>query len=281
MSRFRLVLLSMLAVMALGAVASASSASAHQYIGCLKVVAGTGGYKDSICKEAGGTKEYARAVVGANQHWWACFMVAAGKGKFSEPTCTTPGSPEEWELEDTQVPAKVAGASKAESVSKLKSELDGVAITIACNKNKVAGDLETEGKSSNTKITYEGCAIEGSWAKKCEVPGTIPTNSLKDHLSSSGRIEDTFEPEAAGGNFVEIEIKAIPGKTCSIATTYPITGSQTCEVDTSNTNAETFKEEHETICKTSGSDLKLGPEPATYEGSDVVKLEGGGYWAVE
>lgn len=279
MSRFKLVLVCALAVMAVGGAASASSASARQFIGCLKVISGTGGYEDPVCTKPGGTKEYVRAIVGANQHWWGCFMVPAGKGKFSEPTCEVPGPPEEWELEDTQVPAKVTGTSKAKAVSVLKSELDGVPISIVCQKNKVAGTLEVEGKSSSTKITYEECAIEGSWAKKCEVPSTISTNSLKDQLSSSGRIEDTFEPE--GTNFVEIEIKAISGKTCSIATTYPIKGSQTCEIDKSNTEAETLKEEHETICKTSGSNLKLGPESATYEGTDVVKLESGGYWAVE
>lgn len=241
MSRFKLMLLCALAVMAVGGVAS-TSASAQ------------------------------RAIA-------VCWRGSPPGEKFDNKECNSHNQVIQewgwWRLEEGRK-VKVIGSS---GVSKLQSELDGVALTIECKKDKFSGTLDEVDKNSGTVITYEECALTGGFATKCEVSSTLTTDNLKGELTSGTRIENTFEPE--GSAFIEIEIKAKSGKTCAIAATYPIKGSQTCEIDKDNAEAEEGKEEHEIICKTSGSNLKLGPESATYEGSATVKPEGGEYWKVE
>jgi len=173
---------------------------------------------------------------------------------------------------------KVKGTS---GVSKLSATALGVPITIECKQDKIAGELGSGGSSTNTVITYEKCVLGGAAEEDCKVEKTLTTNKLKDQLTSSGRIEDTFEPET-GTKFITIAISHTTGHECSIEGSYPITGSQKCEVDTSNSVAETLQAAHEVICDTSGSSLKLGGNAATYQGTAKINLDSpGGNWATE
>jgi hypothetical protein len=242
-NRIRVLLVSLLAVFAVSAVASAS-ASAHQYMRCTEKPLGLGPKWDNdVCN-----------------------------------TMTKPPAERRWEIVSVANGTKVEGTS-GESI--LKSELDFVKLTIKCSKDTFSGDLDESGKSSHTVITYEGCALANPAGETCEVNATLPTNELKDELvtGSGSRLEDKFESE--GTHFIEIEIKQKSGKTCTPKGTYPITGSQTCEVDKTNAEAETLAADHKIICSTTGSKLKLGPEKATYEGTATVGLQGGGNWAAE
>ena len=167
-----------------------------------------------------------------------------------------------------------AGPVKAEGISgpsKLSATVGGLTLTIECKKDFATGTLESAGKSSKAVIKYEECGIAGAWATKCEVAKTLTTGKLKDALSVvATRIVDTFEPEAT--NFIEIVVKRRTGQTCSIETTYPITGSQQCEVDKHTAEAESGKQSHELICTNSGSNLKLGANAAKYQGTVKVFL---------
>jgi|SRR5271166_461666 len=244
MSRIRLVLLSMLAVLALGAAASAS-ASAQRFFGptCSK-------------EDAGSEPPVKYDTIACNSK-------------------TKPLPEREFQFKEIASGTKVKGTS---TVSTLSATISGSTLTIECETDKFKGTLGTKGASSGTTIEYKKCKVTGAFASTCTVPGTLTTNTLKDQLSSSGRIEDTFEPETTGGTFIEIPVT---GGSCSIEHTYPIKGKQTCEVDSTNAEAETLAATHKLICKTSGSALKLGSNAATYEGNATIELEGGGNWATE
>ena len=171
-------LVAMVAVFAVGAV-GASAASAHRFV-------------NSKCVP------------------WTSAAIAWETKTKCENQNPLGGDPvKNWELEGI-AGTKVEGTS---GVSKLSATLSGVTLTIECKKDKLSGTLGTGGKSSNTKITYEECAITGGWSTKCEVATTLITSKLKDSLSASGRIEDTFEPEPPATVFIEIVVKARSGKT--------------------------------------------------------------------
>ncbi len=241
MSRIRLIMLSLLAVLAVGAVASASASAAALVYTCGK----PGGFTWKFETE---TK---------------CFQGVA---------LSPADGP--WERLDLPSGTLVLGLG---GLSILTSKLDSVTITIHCLHVDLHGKLEANGLISGLVLTYLQCTITGKWEAKCEVAATLSTNKLMGTASVSGRQETTFEPE--GSTFIEIVIKAKGEETCAIASTYPIKGSQTCSIDKTEKEAEEGKTEHEIICTTSGSKLKLGPEAATYEGSAAVKMEGK-TWAV-
>ena len=232
----------LLSVLAVFAVAGVASASASAV-------------EFQICKEAGAGHKY--------ESEYQCEQEELGAGNW------------EW--------VGITEAVKAEGISGpslLSATVGGAKLMIECKKDSFAGTLESAGKSSKAVIKYEECAITGSWATKCEVETTLTTGELKDALSVvATRIVDTFEPEAT--NFISIVVKKRTGQTCSIETTYPITGSQQCEVDKHTAEAESGKLGHELICKTTGSNLKLGANVATYRGTALIWLMNRHYWRMK
>lgn len=235
MSRTRLILLSMLTAFAVSAVASASASAA--------------------------------ALV------FTCRLPGGSTWKFTSSSTCYAGTPEvtngTWEREDLATGTSVTGLGL---LSLLISKLSGTSILIHCPDADLSGTLGSNGLISGIIIAYLNCAILGNWAPKCEVSPTLTTNKLMGTATSSGRQEITFEPEEA--NFIEIVIKTKSGQTCSIANTYPIKGTQKCEMDTSEKEASEGKTSHEVICTNAGSKLKLGPEAATYLGNAMVEMAG-------
>jgi hypothetical protein len=283
-NRLRVLLVSLLAAFAISAVASATSASASTYKPgiwlCVKVASNKGAFNNSVCTNKAAAFNWTWAYFNSNTG--ELFACEQGHTEFEDSYCSIPAGtgPFGWvKWGALHAFPGVIGASK------LKGEVAGAKLTVECAKGKsTTGKLIEKGASKENILTYEECKVVGTLATKCEVKSTLVTNDLKGSQTQSGRTEDTFEPEAAGGPFIEIELKAIPGKTCTPAATYKVTGSQTCEVDTSNAVAKETKSEHELICKP-GSNLKLGGNPAEYEGTVKNKLEvtptGGSPEAVE
>jgi hypothetical protein len=231
MSRIRLIVLSLAAVTAIGAVASAS-ASAHAFLDCQKVAAGTGKWTDSKCS-------------------------VAGTG--------------EWETKEVASGTKAVGTS---GVSKLKSKLLGAEILITCKKDAFKGELETAGASKG-EVTFEECSASssGSELTNCEVPNI--KFKFTDQLVGTP-VEDEFKPAVAGKPFVEIVINNKGAKTCLEKGTFPVEGTQKCELPSGGT----FLAEHEIKCTPTGSSLKFNKtEEATFESTEKVKLESGGNWA--
>ena len=243
MSRLRLLLLSVLAAFAVAGVASAS-ASAVEF---------------QVCANAGAGHKYATEL--------ECELETPGVG--------------EWGWVGIAPAATVAGEGIS-GPSTLSVKIGGVTLTIQCKKDKFTGKLESAGKSSKAVIKYEECAITGAWGTKCEVETTLTTGELKDALSVvGGRIVDTFEPEPPETHFIELVVKKRTGQTCSLESTYPVTGKQECGVDKNNAEAESGKQTHELICKKAGSKLELGGKNAEYEGTASVFLATRHYWRMK
>jgi hypothetical protein len=171
----------------------------------------------------------------------------------------------------------------------LKATVSSVKTEIKCEAGKSKGTIEdgaagTVGKSAVTD-TFEECKLLKP--TNCKLTSAaekaIKTTELKGELAlTAGRVEDELESKT--GVFAGI---AIEGKesSCVIAEVglpknFNVTGSQLCEVDSSNSEAETEAATHKIICKNSGSSLKVGGK-AEITSEATVKLTSGKNWSVK
>lgn len=91
MSRIRIIMLSLLAVFAVGAVAS-GSALAVTSAPCYQVAeVGTGTFSDAHCLAAGGSKEYVKVkalVTKLKEGEWCAQVTTAATGNYEDNACT-------------------------------------------------------------------------------------------------------------------------------------------------------------------------------------------------
>lgn len=228
MPRAKFLTMLILAVFVATAIAS-SPASAHRFIDCQEVIGGEG-------------VKY-----------------------FTKGECERGENPGSGTWERVEQTGKIIGTS---GVSELVSEIKKVKITISCEKDKLSGTFEKEGKSK-AEITYEKCKLVGLVG--CTVPNIKA--KVRDKLIENGvkEHEDEFEPEGAEP-FATIVIEV-----CVLKGSYNITGTQKCALP----KGTEFRVLHEIACATGGSSLKLGPEPVTYKGTAMVEFESKESWAVE
>jgi hypothetical protein len=235
MSRTRLILLGLLAVVAIGVVASASASEPP--VKCGGKVTTTPNY----------------CVAG--------YQLENAKGEA--------------------VSEKVVGTN-GESI--LKATIASVSSEIKCEKGKSKGNIEdgsggTVGKSTVT-ITFEGCkqikpaSCKLTSAGEKELKTTMLGGTL---VLTSGRLEDELEPKE-GAAFAGISIEG-KESSCVIAEvgkpkTFNITGSQRCELDSNNTEAETEAAAHKINCSPSGGSLKIGGNLAEMSDDATVELSG-------
>jgi hypothetical protein len=243
--------LSMLAVFTVGVVASASaSASTHAYF---------------VCKE-GGTES------------------------FTEHLCATKGETGKWSW------AKVEGAETVKvegtsGISKLAGEIAGEKVSIECSKDTFTGEIGATGleKGGNGKGEYKfsECTLHEITKRRqnvnlssvCTVANisfNVTDKLITGHNNASEYVEDEFDPTGAEGVFVEIKITRA---TCALKGTYKVAGSpgQVCAFP----EATIGKVEHEIVCSSSGSQLKLNGNPAGLFSTETVKLSSGASWAAE
>ncbi|MGH2904435.1 MAG: hypothetical protein ACRDK7_12765 [Solirubrobacteraceae bacterium] len=167
--------------------------------------------------------------------------------------------------------------------STLKGTVASVTAEVKCGKGKWTGTIEdgaggTVGKSKAT-ITFEECKLVKP--ANCKLTAAqergIETTPLMGELELvSGRIEDKVESKAGAFAGISIEGKE---STCGIAEvekpkTYNITGSQLCELDSSNTEVETEAASHKLDCSPSGGSLKIGGNLAEVSDSATLELSG-------
>jgi hypothetical protein len=188
-----------------------------------------------------------------------------------------------YQLENSQggaVSEEVAGTNGA---AVLKAEIASVKSEIKCSKGKSKGTIEdgasgTVGKST-ARITFEECKLVKPANCKLteEDEKEIKTESLAGELVlTSGRIEDKLTPKL--GTFTAISMEG-KESSCVIShvgeeKTFSITGSQRCEVDKNNTEAETETEKHKLICKPSGGSLEIGTNTAEMTDEATLALSG-------
>jgi hypothetical protein len=185
--------------------------------------------------------------------------------------------------------AEVEGTISGASI--LKGTVASVTAEVKCEKGKMTGTIEggaagTVGKSTGT-MTFEECKLVTPTNCKLSAGSkTIETSELKDVLELTGsgkRIEDKFEPKE-GTTFASIGIEG-KESSCVIAHVaeekgFPVSGSQVCEIDTSNTEAETEAATHKMKCTTSGG-LAIGTNPAEMTSEAIVKLKSGKKWSIK
>jgi hypothetical protein len=184
------------------------------------------------------------------------------------------------------ISAKVEGA---DGVSILKATVGGVTSEIECKSGKSTGMIKagvsgTVGKSKAFN-TIEECKLLRP--TNCKLPPNdeieIPTAELLGTLGLTGaRIEDKLAPETG---FADIRIEG-KESSCVIAEigkpkTFEVSGSQVCELDKANSEAEVEATTHKIICKTSGGSLKIGENKAEMTSETTVKLTSGKKWSIK
>lgn len=242
MLRFRFIMMSLVAVLTVGAIASAQ-ASAHAFVG-----------------------RPCRTGTDPNSRKWSdsvkCFD--------QTPIGGDPGGT--WEHQVIAF-AKVEGTS---GVSKLESSIAKESVTIECAKDIATGTVETNGLSTG-EVNIKECKIinKGKELATCKVKEPI-VFKFKDQLiaNGSGEVEDELKPTKAEEVFAEITIE---GSLCVLKGTFKVKGVQTCELP----HGEEFLITHEIACKPSGSKLKLGSEEAKFTGTERVNLSPAEEWSIE
>jgi hypothetical protein len=127
-------------------------------------------------------------------------------------------------------------------------------------------------KPANCKLT----AANESKIKTSELRGTLTLTSgrIEDKLEPpSGAAFASISIEGVENSCVIAE----PEK----PKTFNITGFQLCETDKSNAEIETAAVTHKIICKTSGSGLELGTNGAEMTSEATLKLTSGKKWNVK
>jgi hypothetical protein len=254
MARIRLILLSMLSVLAFGAVISASApAHAWKVTGCTFVGLGKGSFEDSLCKTA--------LAGGA----WEKFAVAheLTVEQFAEVT----SSGGEFKLD--------AGKT---------TELKCTAITDK-------GTVKAGGKDEAATITFTGCNAPPKTACKVKSAGsgttagtivvTNTTTELTERFNTEKKanvLADEFKGKAAKGNeFVTLEVgltenagHTLEGECAGYPLVSQVTGQIAAEVN--NTNEELIFPTTALI----GNSLNAFGTKATLSGTDKQKIVGGG-----
>jgi hypothetical protein len=228
MARIRLMLLSVLAVLAFGALASVSASAS-----------------DKTCPQEKG-KEL---------NWCVEGVVVSEDSTIKE--------------------APVEGTS---GVSVLEGTVLGVKTKVECAEDEFKGILEDSGADSG-EIKFKNCKVIEP--ENCKVKEPIEFSFISQLVLEEPGARASVEfwgPTGGEGKeeeeFVSLTFTEKPA--CAIAGTAAVKGSQTCELD--KTNAEAWKENttHKVICKTSGSELKLGTAKAKFSSTATIKLVSGG-----
>ncbi len=250
MSRIRLVMLSLLAVCAVGAIASVSASAAPPYI-CLKTAVASAGKFDSSCvTNAGPTanqyikvKELVKRL-GAGE--WCGKVFTVNSGEFEANTCTGVAGTKEyikvlapepqWLTENRGLLNTPAETRAVKSVNVGNFELKSSVGNIICSSVKDTGSLIGGNPGTDTSVvTFSGCLLSGSMTcKPIELkPETgYPAGELvvavktvlvfrKGSAESFTEALDAFVPEGEGTTtgantnlFVEFEL---PTATCGTA----------------------------------------------------------------
>ena len=275
--RIRTLIISMLAVFAVSAVASAS-ASAE----CLKVaVAGTGAYSNNICTVTTGAKEYVeveKLETELKAGEWCAKVKATEPSTYKNNTCTEPevstgkyikvlvhedqgpwykieGKTTAFERLEAGETASIAASTSEETTEPWKLVAGTKVVTcksIALSSAELEGSTgQNSGKSKET-VKFDECSVTGN-GEPCEVAEskTITTEPLINELGyakktaggeGEGKILTIFKP-ASGTKFAKINFEG-PG--CKVTSTIVETKAG-CEPACEGVIAEDQTEEDKSI----------------------------------
>lgn len=163
---------------------------------------------------------------------------------------------------------EVTGSS---GTSKLEGKVLGTTITIECKTDTFTGSIGSGGKSSG-EVKFKECSVPT--APKCKVTEPIEFSFTDLLVGPEKGVKDEFIGTKTEERFVEI---TLTGSECTLKGTYPVKGTQTCELP----GAETLAVEHTIECTPAGSKLKLGTEEAKFTSTEKVKLVSGKEWSAK
>lgn len=239
MSKVKLILLGMLAVLAVSAVASAT-AEAKETIG-----------------------------------FWDCQPHENGHWENSQ--CTKAGPPDDYETEEIRETKAEGTSQTSELAGKLlgisvliRCEKDTFTATL-----KAGGASEGEVKFTGCRVLTENESVLKE-RPECIVKEPIEFK-FTDRLIETGKqaFSDEFKGILESGKtFVEITIENKGTEKCPVADTAKVTGTQTCPIP----KAEEPLVTHEIVCTPTGSNLELGGKPAKFTSTEKVKLDSGQDW---
>jgi hypothetical protein len=174
-----------------------------------------------------------------------------------------------------------------DGVSMLKATVAGVASEIECKSGKSTGLIKDGASGTVGKSTMNNTLEECKLLKptNCKLASTkIKTAELNGALTWTGtRIEDKLAPPESGFAIIGIEGKE---ESCVIAEvgrpkSFEVVGSQVCEIDKANAEAEAEALTHQIICKISGGSLKIGGSAAEMTSAGTIKLISGKKWSIK
>jgi hypothetical protein len=249
-NRLRLLLISMMAVFAISAVASASASAA-----CYKWVdkAPTTGYSDPNCTMGAVGGEYVKVskleneVPPAGSGIWCAKIEPVKTGAWNNNTCTEAGGSKEYikvlvecKKETGATVPEYCIANAVDQDHPLTNETvksaGGTFVLEVENEPSIECTGETDsaeisqvdggpGTDKKVETTFTGCKVKGVSTAKCtvnnenaanegaEVAGTIVVPATTSELKTAGGIiYDVFG--AAGGTFVNVEVDKVGGEPC-------------------------------------------------------------------
>src|ERR1039458_5517289 len=223
----------------------------------------------------------------------AVSVVASASGTEPPKKCGGKRNPtptscvEGLQLENSKGEPASESVEGTDGTSMLKATVAGVTSEVECKGGKTTGSIKdgasgTVGKS-RTVNTLEECKM--LTPTNCKLASSkIKTAELIGELKWTGtRIEDKLAPE------IGFAIIGIEGKesSCVIAEVgrpknFEVVGSQICEIDKTNAEAETEATTHKLVCKTSGGSLKIGENKAEMTSeATTTKLISGKKWSIK
>ncbi len=222
-NQLRILFVSLLAVFAVSAIASATaSAAAPEFIRCVKVkvVTEPSSFKDAECKSPEkGKGKYIRVSVEPG----LCNKVAPGEPFSFEKGCAKAGG--EYAMVEKEAKRKF---TDKEGTSHFYATGKGGAIVFTCTADTSKGEITGNTTTAGVTVTFTGCTAKEGTKESCsakskgEPAGTIKTNGLKDTLGTVAKAEaasevgDALEPEGKEG-FVTLEAACLEVKTQQVS----------------------------------------------------------------
>jgi len=188
MSRIRLILLSLLAVLAFGAVAAASASAAHEFW-------------VPECENQGPGHKYATRV--------KCEKGEIGTGEWERSGALAPIAAGE------EVPVEGTSGTSILEVPELNEA------KIECKEDKFSGTLKAAGQTT-AKVEFEKCTVVSP--EHCTVAEPIKVNVTDQLVIFHETLADAFEPPS-GEPFVVIKLK---GSECLAKGEFKVKGKQQC-----------------------------------------------------
>jgi len=199
------------------------------------------------------------ASASATPRWLICEKVGKEKGKYKTDECKEEGGSKEWEKEPIRV-----GEEQSLIGEGGESKLETSGLTIKCSNDETFGNLQDFGQAEYP-IDFVSCKVVGHtectvskdvWFVKGELVGTI----LEETGGSSTTLVLTLEP---GSEFT------ISGSSCTLKKTTTLKGKLTCQIP----NLTVMKDEHEIVCKPSGSEIESESEGEKAKGIKFTNTE--------